>query len=378
MKSTPVGAMNHTDEGPGSHRPGLDRPGSNRPASNRPATERPATERSAIERLGIERLGTAMVAAAVGAAVGAVVSRRVPTAPAPRPQPLQLLPINERPVQVQAPVEVDAPQRGDGRQMTWQGPKLAGALSLMAVGALVTMVVLYASGTFGQRVAFAPASAAGPVRETALPVTADDLAAQQGEATDGTSPTEPTAADPSTDPAEAAAPPAPVGDDGPMGDPAVQRANPLFIEIPAIEVSADVIGLGQDATGALEVPQDFAQTGWWTGGPEPGEPGPAVIAGHVDSFEGAAVFFRLDELAYDDLIRVTRTDGSAATYAVRTSIAVDKEAFPTDLVYGATAESELRLITCDGDFSDGSYLGNLIVTAQLLAEHAAPTTGSVR
>jgi hypothetical protein len=72
------------------------------------------------------------------------------------------------------------------------------------------------------------------------------------------------------------------------------------IAIPAIGVSAPVVPLGLDRTGALEVPRDFAETGWWTGGARPGERGPAVVVGHVDSSSGPAVFFRLGDLPRGD------------------------------------------------------------------------------
>jgi hypothetical protein len=73
-------------------------------------------------------------------------------------------------------------------------------------------------------------------------------------------------------------------------------SDPVRLRAPDIDVDAAVIPLGLEPDGTLEVPQDFSETGWYTAGPEPGEPGPAVIAGHVDSKRGPAVFFRLREL----------------------------------------------------------------------------------
>ena len=93
-------------------------------------------------------------------------------------------------------------------------------------------------------------------------------------------------------------------------------ADPRRIEIPAIGVSAPVIELGLNADKTLEVPKDDGETGWWKGGPEPGERGAAVIAGHVDSKTGPAVFYRLDELRAGDEIRVHRSDGTRARFVV--------------------------------------------------------------
>lgn len=144
---------------------------------------------------------------------------------------------------------------------------------------------------------------------------------------------------------------------------APRRAEPDRVVIDRIGVDAEVIDLGLDAAGALEVPEDFAQTGWWVGGARPGEDGPAVIVGHVDSVDGPAVFFELDRLRPGDEVTVVGDDGSATTFVVERSRQVAKDEFPTDEVYGPTAGPELRLVTCGGAFdrSIGHYEDNLIV-----------------
>lgn len=151
---------------------------------------------------------------------------------------------------------------------------------------------------------------------------------------------------------------------GPTTTEAAPRpAGPGRVVIDRIDVDAEVIDLGLDPEGALEVPTDFAQTGWWTGGARPGEEGPAVIVGHVDSVDGPAVFFRLEELVPGDEVTVVADDGTPTTFVVERSRQVAKDDFPTEEVYGATDEAELRLVTCDGDFdrSTGHYDDNLIV-----------------
>ena len=234
-------------------------------------------------------------------------------------------------------------------------PRLRAAartVSLLSAGALLALVTLTAAGWRGPT--------GGPVGGDGVEVV---FAAPSQEPT--------TSADPDPTPSAATEPSA----DPPPSQPlAVQQADPATIRIPAIGVEADVIPLGT-TDGVLDVPADFAQTGWWTAGPEPGEVGPAVVVGHVDSFQGPAVFFQLDQLTYDDRIEVVRLDGSVVTFAVRSALQVDKDAFPTDVVYGPTDDAQLRLITCHGDFADGSYLGNYIVTAELVDATPAPTTG---
>ncbi len=142
--------------------------------------------------------------------------------------------------------------------------------------------------------------------------------------------------------------------------------DPERIVIDAIGVDADVIDLGIDGDGRMEVPTDFDQAGWFTPGPRPGRVGPAVIAGHVDSRSGPAVFYRLPELEAGDEIEVQGDDGEVVTFAVRGLEQHPKDEFPTEQVYAGTPGSELRLITCGGVFDDDerSYRDNIIVYAE--------------
>ena len=140
---------------------------------------------------------------------------------------------------------------------------------------------------------------------------------------------------------------------------------PAAIEIPSIGVHARLVRLGLNADGTLEVPTRFAEAGWWAGGPRPGERGPAVVAGHVDTRTGPAVFARLSELRAGDNIWVVRQDGSRVRFVVRRSARYAKARFPTARVYGATRRSALRVITCSGTFdrASGHYLDNTVVYA---------------
>jgi sortase (surface protein transpeptidase) len=139
----------------------------------------------------------------------------------------------------------------------------------------------------------------------------------------------------------------------------------MRILVPRVGIDAPVIPLGLDPSGELEAPADTRDTGWFTEGPEPGERGPAVIAGHLDSLTGPAVFYRVRELAASDVIVVERVDGSRVEFVVSRIEQHAKSAFPTDAVYRPTEGSELRVITCGGAFdrSTGHYLDNVIVFA---------------
>jgi sortase (surface protein transpeptidase) len=142
---------------------------------------------------------------------------------------------------------------------------------------------------------------------------------------------------------------------------------PRWLRIPSIDVNAPVIDLGLNSDRTLEVPKDFSDTGWWSGGAAPGEPGPAVIVGHVDSYSGPAVFYKLGDLNPGDEIDVGDDHGDTVRFVVDRLEERPKDAFPTDEVYGDTSAPELRLITCSGQFdqSTGHYLDNTIVFASL-------------
>jgi hypothetical protein len=159
--------------------------------------------------------------------------------------------------------------------------------------------------------------------------------------------------------------------DGVDFGPVLPRSRPVRLAIPSIGVSTtDLLGLGTNTDGSLEVPKDFARAGWWTPGPTPGQFGPAVIAGHVDSRRGPAVFYRLGELRKGDAVRVVRADGRSARFTVDRVERYAKDDFPTARVYGNTTNrAELRLITCGGDFDrrTGHYVDNVVAFAHLVA-----------
>jgi hypothetical protein len=169
-------------------------------------------------------------------------------------------------------------------------------------------------------------------------------------------------------------PPADVAPPANVTPPSVQPAGaaggpsapPVEISIPSIQVSSPLIGLGLNSDGSLQVPTDYARAGWFNDGPAPGDTGPpAVIAGHVDSKTGPAVFYRLRELRPGAPVLIRRADGTTARFVVDQLADYSKTSFPTAQVYGPTSRPELRLITCSGGFDAGSghYLNNLVVYA---------------
>jgi sortase (surface protein transpeptidase) len=148
-------------------------------------------------------------------------------------------------------------------------------------------------------------------------------------------------------------------------EPIEQAARPETVAIPRIDVHADLIGLDLDADRRLEVPTDPQVPGWFVRGPRPGEDGAAIVAGHVDSQRGPAIFWRIPELEPGDEVIVHREDGSEVVFVVDRVGRWPKDEFPTDEVYRRSAGPELRLITCGGIFDEDarSYRDNIIVFA---------------
>ena len=122
--------------------------------------------------------------------------------------------------------------------------------------------------------------------------------------------------------------------------------------------------LGLQRNGSLQVPPDALTSGWFAGGPRPGQVGPAVIAAHVHWDGRWAVFRRISTLKYGDLIHVDRRDGTTVTFRVTRVGRYKKTAFPTRLVYGNLNYPGLRLITCDRfDYTRRAYMDNVVVFA---------------
>lgn len=157
-----------------------------------------------------------------------------------------------------------------------------------------------------------------------------------------------------------------LGLDAPSG-PVLPKAEPVRLDIPSVAIHTNLVDLGLNRDGTLEVPAEPLLAGWYTGSPSPGEQGPSIIAGHVDAREtGPAVFYRLGQVSPGATVDVTRSDGSVAHFTVTAVRSYAKSDFPTRTVYGNTSQATLRLITC-GDWNAASreYDGNVVVFAEL-------------
>jgi hypothetical protein len=161
--------------------------------------------------------------------------------------------------------------------------------------------------------------------------------------------------------------------------PVLTLSPPVSISIPAIGVISRLQYVGLNPDGTIQVPtlNDPPLTNeaaWYKYSPIPGQPGPSIIEGHVDSLkEGPSVFFRLGALKPGDLVDVTLADHQVAVFKITGVRLYPKDHFPTKTVYGNTDYAALRLITCGGSFDEDShhYLSNVVAFASLVSFHLA-------
>ncbi|MGB4758474.1 MAG: class F sortase [Candidatus Saccharimonadales bacterium] len=145
------------------------------------------------------------------------------------------------------------------------------------------------------------------------------------------------------------------------------RSQPTRLTIPSIGVDTELTTISLDERGVLQPPDRFDIAGWYDKSPTPGELGPSIIVGHVDSPHDIAVFFYVKTLQAGQAIHITRADGSAPVFVVDSVALYDQNNFPTQAVYGNIDHAGLRLITCGGAFNPltGHYEQNTVVYAHL-------------
>jgi hypothetical protein len=158
--------------------------------------------------------------------------------------------------------------------------------------------------------------------------------------------------------------------------PVLPASTPTRLVIPAIGVKSAVLSLGLNPDRTVQVPPlgSVSEAGWYRNSPTPGQLGPSVLLGHIDSARyGPGVFFRLGALRKGDTVLVQRADHRVAVFRIDAVAQYAKNHFPTLTVYGNTDHAALRLITCGGkfDLSTHNYEDNIVAFASLVSSHAA-------
>jgi len=222
---------------------------------------------------------------------------------------------------------------------------------LLVIGVLALVLGLRGQSGPPQPPAAAPSSSTSTATATSTPTSSASVPTT----------TAPTAGSPTTTAALPATPGKQIGQ-------FIAASAPTGIEIPSIGVkSSSFVDLGIAADGTITVPGTADEVGFYTGGPTPGQLGPAVLAAHVDSTKGPGIFYRLGAVKTGDVVKVSRADGTTTTFVVDKVASYPKDQFPTEEVYrGDFDKSEIRLVTCGGTFDKVKhYLDNVVVFGHL-------------
>lgn len=163
--------------------------------------------------------------------------------------------------------------------------------------------------------------------------------------------------------------------------PPIPRVPPASIDVPAIGAHSSLVPLGLKADGSLDVPDvkhpqqasyfcvvDIDPGKVCSNGVVPGQPGPAVVVGHIDGAKQKGVFYSLPKVKVGDTATITEADGKVLTFSAYRVLNIAKTQFPASVVYGDTVGPELRLISCTGEFIGGQmgYANNIIIFMQLV------------
>lgn len=151
---------------------------------------------------------------------------------------------------------------------------------------------------------------------------------------------------------------------------------PTRLRVKKVGLNVPLIAVGRNADNTLSVPDASNVGGWYTDAPTPGEIGPAIIAGHVDSPRGFTVFWQLLKLVPGDVVEVDRADGSTVTFIVQALKQYPQSDLPTQEVYGNIDHAGIRLITCSGTFDRKAqrYSHNTVVYGAVIPAAPPPQT----
>lgn len=148
----------------------------------------------------------------------------------------------------------------------------------------------------------------------------------------------------------------------------VRRSEPTRVYIPQIDTDVEVFAADAEEDGTPPAPdeEDAQRAAWYRGGPSPGEQGPALLLGHLDTKDGPAAFARLGTLRPGAEVHIELDDGNSVTFAVDSVEQYPRTDFPDDRVYGPTRTPQLRLITCGGNWTEkDGYDANIVAFASL-------------
>lgn len=144
---------------------------------------------------------------------------------------------------------------------------------------------------------------------------------------------------------------------------------PARIRIPFIGVDSAIENVGLDSSGIMAAPKDYWKVGWFEPGARPGQLGSAVMAGHLDSTTGQAIFWELHKLQPGNRVYVADKAGHELVFEVTGSAVYPYNNAPLAKIFGDNSARQLNLITCNGLFDRlaHNYDKRLVVFSRLIS-----------
>jgi sortase (surface protein transpeptidase) len=163
--------------------------------------------------------------------------------------------------------------------------------------------------------------------------------------------------------------PSPSSSASPSASPSASAAavgTPARLSIPRAKVQAPVEQVGVDGQGNIGVPSAPTNVAWYDRGPAPGQPGDAILNGHVDWTTGPAVFANLRTLQPGDEVTIVTQSSQQLRFKVTASKSYDANTRPPADLFATSGPPRISLITCTGPWDVGrkQYQQRLVVTAQ--------------
>ncbi|WP_154579574.1 MULTISPECIES: class F sortase [Arthrobacter] len=141
---------------------------------------------------------------------------------------------------------------------------------------------------------------------------------------------------------------------------------PVRVQVEGTGIDLEVVPVGVEDNGAMTIPDNHVQAGWYRYGPAPGaDAGSSVLAAHVDSQTEVLPIAGLKDVAPGTKVTVTREDGSTVVYRTQQVENIAKRSLDGHRLFDRTGDHLLKLVTCGGQWLDteNDYEDNVVLTA---------------
>ncbi|UNK16207.1 class F sortase [Paenibacillus sp. N3/727] len=144
--------------------------------------------------------------------------------------------------------------------------------------------------------------------------------------------------------------------------------NPNQVWIPSIGLKAPIEPVGLLKNGQMDVPASSKVAGVFIDGVLPGQKGNAILAGHVDSYTGPAIFYPLKKIKPGEPVVLSDREGKYLVFKVIAVESYPTAEAPIEKIFGDTDIEQLNLITCTGKYNrkKGEHEKRLVVYTRML------------